>query len=78
LKLAHTSDWHAGRVWKRVERLPELASVLENMGDDLEHEKVDVLLMSGDVFDSGAPVAEASGLVFSFFKRWAARASRRW
>jgi len=69
MKLAHTSDWHAGRVWKRVERLPELASVLENMGDDLEHEKVDVLLMSGDVFDSGAPVAEAERLVFGFFKR---------
>jgi exonuclease SbcD len=69
MKLAHSSDWHAGRIWKRVERLPELASVLENLGDDLEHEKVDVLLMSGDVFDSGAPVAEAERLVFAFFKR---------
>lgn len=69
MKLAHTSDWHAGRAWKRVDRLPELASVLENLGDDLEREKVDVLLMSGDVFDSGAPVAEAERLVFLFFKR---------
>lgn len=69
MKLAHTSDWHAGRVWKRVDRLPELASVLESLGDDLEREKVDVLLMSGDVFDSGAPVAEAERVVFSFFKR---------
>jgi exonuclease SbcD len=43
--------------------------VLENLGDDLEREKVDVLLMSGDVFDSGAPVAEAERVVFSFFKR---------
>jgi exonuclease SbcD len=69
MKLAHTSDWHAGRVFKRVDRLPELASVLENLGDDLEREKVDVLLMSGDVFDSGAPVADAERVVFSFFKR---------
>jgi exonuclease SbcD len=69
VRLAHTSDWHAGRAWKRVERLPELASVLENLGDDLEREKVDLLLMSGDVFDSGAPVAEAERVVFSFFKR---------
>ncbi len=69
MRLAHTSDWHAGRVLKRVDRLPELASVLEHMGDDLEREKVDVLLMSGDVFDSGAPVAEAERVVFSFFKR---------
>lgn len=69
MRLAHTSDWHAGRVLKRVERLPELASVLENLGDDLERLKVDVLLMSGDVFDSGTPVAEAERVVFSFFKR---------
>lgn len=69
MKLAHTSDWHAGRVLKRVDRLPELASVLENLGDDLEREKVDVLLMSGDVFDSGTPVAEAERVVFSFFRR---------
>jgi exonuclease SbcD len=69
MRLAHTSDWHAGRILKRVDRLPELAAVLEQMGDDLEREKVDVLLMSGDVFDSGAPVAEAERVVFSFFKR---------
>lgn len=69
MRLAHSSDWHAGRVLKRVERLPELAAVLENLGDDLEREKVDVLLMSGDVFDSGAPVADAERVVFSFFKR---------
>ena len=69
MRLAHTSDWHAGRVLKRVDRLPELASVLENLGDDLEREKVDVLLMSGDVFDSGTPVAEAERVVFSFFRR---------
>jgi exonuclease SbcD len=69
LKIVHTSDWHAGRVFKREPRLPELAAVLENLGDALEREKVDLLLMSGDVFDSGAPVAEAERLVFSFFKR---------
>lgn len=69
MRIAHTSDWHAGRVFKRVARLPELAAVLENMGDDLEREKVDLLLMSGDVFDSGAPVADAEQLVFGFFRR---------
>ncbi len=69
MKIAHTSDWHAGRVLRRVDRLPELADVLENLGADLEREKVDVLLVSGDVFDTGAPVAEAERLVFGFFKR---------
>lgn len=69
MRVAHTSDWHAGRIFRQLARLPELQSVLENLGDDLEREKVELLLMSGDVFDSGAPSAEAERAVFSFFKR---------
>jgi exonuclease SbcD len=69
MRLAHTSDWHAGRVFKQVKRLPELQQALEGLADDLEREKVDVLLHSGDVFDSGAPAPEAEQAVFSFFKR---------
>ena len=69
MRIVHTSDWHAGRVWKRIDRLPELADVLENLGDFLERERIDLLLMSGDVFDSGAPKPAAERLVFGFFKR---------
>lgn len=69
MRIAHTSDWHAGRVFRQVPRLPEMEQILERFGDDLEHENVDLLLVSGDVFDTGAPSARAEGLVFSFFKR---------
>ncbi len=69
LKLLHTSDWHAGRLWKGIHRLAELGDVLENLGDDAQRRKVDVLLMTGDVFDGGAPPAEAERLVFGFFRR---------
>jgi exonuclease SbcD len=69
MRIVHTSDWHAGRVWKRIDRLPELADVLENLGDFLERKRIDLLLMSGDVFDSGAPNPAAERLVFGFFKR---------
>ena len=69
MRIAHTSDWHAGRIFKQIPRLPELEDVLANLGDDLEREKVELLLMSGDVFDSGSPRPEAERLVFRFFKR---------
>lgn len=69
MRVAHTSDWHAGRVFKQVPRTPELEEVLANLGDDLERERVELLLVSGDVFDTGAPSAQAERLVFSFFKR---------
>lgn len=69
MRIVHTSDWHAGRVWKNINRLDELETVFENLGSFVEREKIDLLLMSGDVFDSGAPSAEAERCVFRFLKR---------
>jgi exonuclease SbcD len=69
VRIVHTSDWHAGRVWKGVDRLPELAAVLDDLGDAIERDRIDLLLVSGDVFDSGAPAAEAERLVFRFLRR---------
>ena len=67
--IVHTSDWHAGRLWKAIDRLPELEAVLENLGDFIERERVDLLLMSGDVFDTRGPSAAAERAVFRFFRR---------
>lgn len=69
MRIVHTSDWHAGRIWRRIDRLAELADVLEHLGDFLSSQRVDLLLMSGDVFDNGAPNPAAERLVFGFFKR---------
>lgn len=69
MRIVHTSDWHAGRTWKGIQRLAELGEVLEHLGDFLEREKIELLLMSGDIFDTSAPPPEAERLVFSFFKR---------
>ena len=69
MKIVHTSDWHAGRVWKNISRLDELEACLNHMADYMERESVDLLLVTGDVFDSGAPAARAERTVFRFLKR---------
>ena len=69
MKILHTSDWHAGRLWKSQNRLPELQNVLEHLGDFIEREGIDLLLMSGDVFDSATPPPDAERAVTAFFKR---------
>jgi DNA repair protein SbcD/Mre11 len=69
VRFVHTSDWHAGRTWKGKDRSDELAAVLNHLADYLERERIELLLVSGDVFDSGAPVAHAEKIVFGFFKR---------
>jgi DNA repair protein SbcD/Mre11 len=69
MRVVHTSDWHAGRIWKGIDRANELEAVLDDLAEFLQRERVELLLVSGDVFDNGAPVAKAEKLVFAFFKR---------
>jgi exonuclease SbcD len=69
MRIVHTSDWHAGRNWKGQNRLPELQNVLEHLGDFIEQGNVDLVLMSGDVFESQMPPPEAERAVSTFFKR---------
>lgn len=69
MKILHTSDWHAGRIWKSQDRLPELRNVLEHLGDFIEREGIELVLMSGDVFDSASPSPDAERAVTAFFKR---------
>lgn len=69
MRILHTSDWHAGRNWKGHDRLPELQHILEFVGDFIERERVDLVLMSGDVFENQVPSPEAERAVSGFFKR---------
>ena len=69
MKVLHTSDWHAGKAWKGQPRLDELAAVLDDLASVIERERIDLVLMSGDVFDTPSPPADAERLVFGFFKR---------
>ena len=59
MRIVHTADWHVGRVWKNLQRLDEMAAVLDHLAHFIERERIDLLLMAGDVFDVGSPPAEA-------------------
>src|SRR4051812_49343925 len=69
MRIVHTGDWHVGRGWKGLNRLGETAAVLDHLARFLERERIDLLLVAGDVFDTASPSAEAERLVFGFFKR---------
>jgi len=69
MRIVHTSDWHAGRIWKSLNRLNEIAAALDHLAQFIEREKVDLLLHSGDVFDHSLPMADAEKVVFDFLKR---------
>jgi DNA repair protein SbcD/Mre11 len=69
VKIVHTSDWHVGRRWKGIQRLDELEAVLEHLAAFIEEHSVDLVLHSGDVFESRNPPAEAEQLVNRFLVR---------
>ena len=68
MRIVHTADWHVGRVWKNLQRLDEMKRVLDHLAGFIKRERIDLLLMAGDVFDAGSPAPEAERLVFRFFK----------
>lgn len=69
MRIVHTSDWHAGKVWKRVDRTGELVAVLDHLARFVESSKVDLVLVTGDLFDNAMPKPEAERAVFRFFRR---------
>ncbi|MBT9547113.1 MAG: exonuclease SbcCD subunit D [Candidatus Sericytochromatia bacterium] len=67
MKVLHTSDWHAGKLLYRQDRTPDLKFALEQMLELIEHEKVELVLVPGDLYDSFHPPAAASEVLFQFF-----------
>ncbi len=69
MKIVHTSDWHVGRRWKGIQRFDELAAVLDHLATFIEDHSIDLVLHTGDVFESRNPPAEAEQLVNRFLVR---------
>src|SRR3954452_4546295 len=69
MKIVHTSDWHVGRRWKGIQRLDELEVVLDHLAAFIEEHSIDLVLHTGDVFESRNPPAEAEQLVNRFLVR---------
>ena len=69
MKLLHTSDWHLGRSLYGRKRYEEFAQFLNWLSSTIESEKIDVLLVSGDVFDTGTPGNRAQELYYRFLRQ---------
>ena len=62
MRLLHTSDWHIGRTFHGHSTLEALRGVLAALADAVEAERIDAVLVAGDVFDSATPSAAAFGV----------------
>ena len=55
MKILHTADWHLGAQFGQEKRLEEFGKTLDWLAETIEAEKIEALLIAGDVFDSGLP-----------------------
>ncbi len=69
MKLLHTADWHIGKVLHKQSLAEEQALFLDWLIDLINKEKIDVLLISGDVFDHSNPSVKDRQLYYTFLKK---------
>lgn len=69
MRLLHTADWHLGRALYGKKRYEEYASFLDWLARTVEEEGVDVLLISGDIFDTTTPGNRSQELYYRFLCR---------
>ena len=66
MRLLHTSDWHLGHTLKEVTREHEHGAFLAWLRQTCDRERPDVMVITGDVFDSATPPASADRMWFEF------------
>jgi exonuclease SbcD len=63
MRFLHTSDWHVGRSLHGTDLLAEQESVLSGLAAVVRAERVDVVVVAGDVYDRAVPSADATGVL---------------
>ncbi len=76
MKILHTSDWHLGRALYGRKRHAEFEDFLDWLLKTIVQEQIDVLLVAGDVFDTGTPGNTAQALYYRFLHHVAASCCR--
>ena len=69
MKIIHTADWHIGQRLHERSRLDEHEQFLDWLLETIQKRRVDLLLVSGDIFDTSLPSAEATNLYYRFLYR---------
>lgn len=76
MRLLHTSDWHLGRSLYGRKRYEEFSAFLDWLAETIQQNKIDALLVAGDVFDTSTPSNRAQELYYRFLCRVAASCCR--
>ncbi|WP_447043597.1 exonuclease SbcCD subunit D [Vreelandella sp. H-I2] len=63
MRLLHTADWHLGRLFHNLSLLEDQRHALNQLIDIVDREKVDAVLIAGDIYDRSVPPSAAVTLL---------------
>lgn len=66
MHILHTADWHIGQKLHERQRIDEHEKFLEWLLKTIIEKNVELLLVSGDIFDTSLPSADATKLYYRF------------
>lgn len=66
MKFLHTSDLHIGKRVNQVNMIEDQSEILQQIMTVAREEKVDAILIAGDVYDNTNPAAEAMAVLDAF------------
>lgn len=72
VRILHTSDWHLGRSFHREGLLDAQAAFVDHLVATIASEEVDLVVVSGDIYDRALPPVDAVELADETFARLAA------
>jgi exonuclease SbcD len=76
MRILHTSDWHLGRSFHRVGLLDAQSTFIDHLVDTIRAERVDTVVVSGDVYDRAIPPVDAVELANDALRRLVASGAR--
>lgn len=69
MRILHTSDWHLGRTLYGKKRYEEFDRFLQWLLHTIQEQRIDILIIAGDIFDTTAPSNQAQEQYYSFLSK---------
>lgn len=69
MKIIHTADWHLGKNLEGRSRSGEQKLFLEEFAEIADREQADLILIAGDIYDTGNPSSAAEGMFYDALKK---------
>jgi len=76
MRILHTSDWHLGKNLEGYSRMDEQEAFLRDFIKIVNEQKVDMVIIAGDVYDSPNPPARAEKMFYDTLKKLSAQGER--